>query len=187
MISEFLEKNLKGFNYGNFIALKIQTSLILMAVISFAYFLIKLNTTIILQLILSVVFFHAILIETRKRFEKDFKYFLMVFVPIYLVIQIIWINNIIVPAQNRMDVGFLLIFILIVIAVVFSFLIKKNTVEAKVLSSNGKITVVETEFDLRSFNKGKKHIIETNKKIAEGKKIEIRIKKGIFGKSIEII
>ena len=98
-----------------------------------------------------------------------------------------WLNNFFVPEENRMDMGFLLIFILIVIALIFSIWLKKKTVKAIVLSSNGKITVVQTEFDLRSFTNGGKHIIETDKKFRENEEIEIKIKKSIFGKQIEII
>jgi uncharacterized membrane protein len=187
MIAEFFKKNLKGFNYGNFIVTKIQVSLVLMVLVAFIYFLIDFHAIVFLELIFSLVFFHALLIEARKKFPKDFKYFLLVFGLMYIVIQMIWINNTFIPIENRMDVGFLLIFFLIVVAVIFSVLLKKNEVEGKVICSNGKVTVIETEFDLRSFTKGGKYIIETQKQFKEGKKIKVKIKKSVFGKQIEII
>lgn len=187
MISELLEKNLKGFNYGNYIIKKIHLSLILMVLAGFLYLITEFYFVAFLEIILSILFFHALIIEAKKKFSKDFKRFLFIYGLFYLVIQIMWLNNFFVPMENRLDVGFLLIFILIVIAVVFSLLLKKNTVQAKVLSSNGKITVVETEFDLNSFTKGGKHVIETERKFKENTEIKVKIKKGIFGKSIEII
>ncbi len=185
MIKEFLEKNLKTFNYKNFIVTKIQVNLILMLLAGFAYYFAELNIIIFVQLILSIVFFHS-LIEVKKQFQ-EFNYFLLLFGSMYLVIQLMWINNLILPTENKMDLGFILIFILVVIAIVFSVLIKKNNTTGKVLSSNGTVTVIETEFDIKSLTKGEKHIIETTQKFKEGTKLKIRIKKSLFGKTVEII
>lgn len=187
MISDFLEKNSKGFNYGNFIVKKIHAFLILMVLVGFAYFLVGLYVVVFFEAVFSIGLIYSLLIEARKKFPKDFKYFLLVYGLIYLVIQLMWINNLFLSEETRMDFGFLLIFVLIAITVFFSVLLKKNSVQATVLSSNGKITVVETEFDLRSFTKGGKHIIETGKKLQEESKIQIKIQKGIFGKRIEIL
>jgi hypothetical protein len=187
MISEFLEKNLQGFNLGNYIVMKIQITLILMLLVSFAFFLVETIVIVLVQVILSAIFFHAIIIEVKKKFSKDFKYFLLIFGVMYLVIQTVWISNLVLAPENNIDLGFALIFILIVMAVIFSVLLKRNEVEAKIISSNGKVTVIETEFDLMSFNKGGKHIIETEKKFKENSKVKIRIRKSIFGKKIEII
>ncbi|MBU1120752.1 hypothetical protein KJ660_02640, partial [Candidatus Micrarchaeota archaeon] len=51
----------------------------------------------------------------------------------------------------------------------------------KILSSNGKITVIETGFDIKSFSKGGKQVFETKKKYREGEEAEIELKKGFFG------
>ena len=187
MISEFLEKNAKGFNYGNFIIQKIHLSLILMVLAGFLYLITDFIVIAVIQAVIALVFFYSLLIEIRKKFSQEFKYFVFIYGLFFLVVQTMWLNNFFIPEENRMDVGFLLIFVLIVIAVVFSIFLKKNFVKAIVLSSNGKITVIETEFDLRSFTKGGKHIIETEKKFKENQEIKVKIKKGIFGKKIEII
>jgi len=186
MISELLKKNFKGFDYGNYIASKIQFSLILMVLTGFLSFIAEFKVIAVIELILSLVFFHSML-EAKKKFSNDFKYFLLVFGLVYIVVQLIWLNNVLIPIENRLDTGFALIFILIVIAVVFTVLIKKNSVKGKVISSNGKITVIETEFDLRSFNKAGKHLIETEKKFKENETVRIKIQKGLFGKKTEII
>ncbi len=187
MISEFLKKNLNEFNYGNFIVKKIHASLILMVLAGFLFYATEFKTILFLEIIFSLIFFHTLLIEAKKKFQKDFKYFLTLYGLFYLVVQAMWLNNFIVPKENRMDAGFFLIFILIAIAVGFSLLLKKKTVKAKVLSSNGKITVIETEFDLKSFTKGGKHIIKTKEKFNEGQEIKIKINKNFFGKKIQVI
>ncbi|MFH1663510.1 MAG: hypothetical protein ABH986_01725 [archaeon] len=186
MIAEFLQKNFNAFNYGNYIAAKIQLSIVLMVLTAFISFIAGFEAIAVIEGILSLVLFHSML-EAKKKFEKDFTLFLLVFGSVYIVVQLIWLNNFLIPAENRMDVGFLLIFILIVIAVAFSVLGKKNSVHGRVLSSNGKITVVETEFDLRSFTKGGKHLVETEKKFRENEAVKVRIKKSFLGKKIEII
>ncbi len=186
MLKEFLKQNIKGFNYKNFIAMKIQLSLILMTLTGFTFFLTGFYFTASLEIIFSLVFFHS-LTEAKKEFTQDFKLFVLLFGSFYLIIQLIWLNQVIIPAENRIDFGFVLIFILVIITVIYTVLIKKNTIKGKVISSNGKVTVIETEFDLRSFTKGGKHIIETPQKFNEGTEIKIKIQKSIIGKHIEII
>ncbi|MBU2099723.1 hypothetical protein KKG83_00705 [Candidatus Micrarchaeota archaeon] len=187
MISEFLKENFSGFNYGNFIVTKIQLTLILMLLTGFAFYFAEIPVIAAVQVILSAVFFHALLIEAKKKFSSDFKYFVLVFGSMYAVIQMVWIMDLILPPENRIDAGFGLIFVLVVVAVIFSVLLKKKETEAVILSSNGKVTVIETEFDLRSFNKGGKYIVETEKKFSEGKKVNVKIHKSFFGKKIELI
>ena len=187
MISEFLKENFPGFNFGNYVVAKIQIALILMLLTGFAFFLAEIYVIVLIQLILSVVFFHALLIEVKKKFSQDFRYFLLVFGTMYAVIQLVWISDLFLPAENRIDTGFALIFVLVVVVIIFSVLLKKKEVNATVLSSNGKITVIETEFDLRSFNKGGKYIVETEKKFGEGEKVKVKIRKSFFWKKIELI
>lgn len=181
MIEGFLEKRVQGFNSGNFLVLKLQITIILMLASVFSNFFLSFNYFLGIIALLSIYFLFVLLYEVRKKFRRDFKYFLIIFGGFFIFAQGGWIIQLFLLGAEKLNFSFLLLFFLIVFFVVVKLFLGKGFTKGKVLSSNGKITVVETVFDIKSFSNGGKHVFETKKKYREGEEVEIQFKKGFFG------
>lgn len=182
MFREFLERNVKDFNYRAFLIIKLQLLLFAMLIFIFAKPLMEFTLFVFGEVILAALYLYAIIIEFKSVEKAEYPKYLLFFSAILLFIQLSWIVPAFIGANiltNYYFISFLLVALLL-----FSFLFKiffgRNYTLGRVLLSNEKSAVVETEFDLLSFTNGGKFIVENNKKRREGEQVKVAVKNLFF-------
>ncbi|MBI2598003.1 MAG: DUF2101 family protein [Candidatus Diapherotrites archaeon] len=134
-----------------------------------------------LEAILSLIFLKILFADLRKEITQEYKFVVYFFAPLFALIHLSWL------AQKffggTWGPHFFLAFILLVLAylVFFKAVFGRNYTMGKVLLSNEKMAVVETDFDIRAFVTAGKHIVETKKKLSEGTNAKISVKMGFLG------
>jgi uncharacterized membrane protein len=165
------------------VILLLQVLLVLMLLIPFFQFFIGIIAVSIVEMLL-IAFFSFLLFECKKLFEKNFHKILVFFSVIAVIIQASWMVNAFFPEKNlKPEINFFLLILLIAFFVLFKLFNVKNFVVGRVLSSDGKITIVETSFDFFSSTKKGKHVIETTKIFKKGEKVKLKVVKSFFGKT----
>ncbi|MEW6294758.1 MAG: DUF2101 family protein [Candidatus Diapherotrites archaeon] len=177
----------KSFGKTNFAVLQLQVAVVLMLLALFFQDIVGVEFVAGVELILSVYFFF-VLFMARKDFLGEWKLLALFFCVIYAIIQAYWISRYFVRgAEERINIAFFLLLALFAFVIFFRVLLGRGFVFGKVLSSDGRITVVETFFDVRTFSKGGRHVIETEKNFREGKKVKLKVKNAFFGMKIDSI
>jgi hypothetical protein len=134
------------------------------------------------------MYFFVLFFLVRKELKEQFYRFTLFFGVLWGFVQLAWFLEKNIKGTEKLNYLFGLLFFLVVFFIVFRLIAAKSHSTGTVLSSDGKITVVETEFDLMSFTKGGKHVIETPKKYAVGSKVKIKLSQsGLWKKKPEII
>jgi len=181
------EDSEKNFGKTNFVVLQLQVAVILMLLALFFQYLVGIEWVAVAELVLSVYFFF-VLLWSRKDFLGEWNLLALFFCVIFAVIQFYWISSFFLrTAEERINVAFFLLLGLFAFIVFFRVFLGRGFVFGKVLSSDGRITVVETLFDVRNFSKGGRHVIDTKKKFRQGEKVKLKIKNAFFGTKIDSI
>ena len=87
----------------------------------------------------------------------------------------------------RIDLFVAVIAALLIINMGFRFLFGKNVLEGKVLLSDNKIAVVELPFDFFAGMQKGMYVVKTDRKIAKGTKVKVKIAQKMFKKVPERI
>lgn len=136
----------------------------------------------LIEIVLSIVFLKILLIDLKKETKSEHKYSVYFFMPLFVLIQFSWLLQPIFLEQNNLLYFFGFIITIFLYVIFFRVAFGRPYTHAKVLLSDNKMAVVETDFDIRSFSVAGKHIIKTDKKIAAGKTIKVQLKTSFFGK-----
>ena len=139
---------------------------------------------------LAVVFLFLLFSETRRLFRQEFRVYAVFFLFVFAMIIINFFNQLVPAAEIelRLKIFFSMVTAFFVFIVLFRLFFTKKTVFGKVVSSQSRHATVETEFDLLAMVNAGRHVVKTTKKVKEGKKVELRLKQGLFGrKPVEII
>ena len=134
------------------------------------------------EILLSFVFLKILFFDLKVELKKEHKYSIYFFAPLYLIIQISWFARTFLTELNNLFYFLGFILIIFIYFVFFKFVFGRNFVEGIVILSSTKIAVVKTDFDIWSFNTQAIHVVETNKKIKEGKTVKISFKRNFLGK-----
>ena len=134
-----------------------------------------------IEIVLSAIFLKVLFFDLKKETKKEHKYSVYFFAPLLALVQLAWIAQKMFQAESiAYFIAVLAAFFLFVAG--YKLLFGRNYTPAAVLLSSDKIAVVETGYDIRSFATAARHIVETDKRLPEGKEVKISIKKSFFGK-----
>ncbi len=184
MFSKILEK-FPGYNYGNLLVLELQILIFLMLLGVILKFFVDFFLFFIFNGIIVLLFLFLLFFKIGKEFKEDFVFFAIFFGFIALLIQAIWVlHHIIEESTARIDSFFYILLIIMAFFVFYKALVGRKAIIGKVISSDGKITVVETKFDIKTFNKGGRYVIESSKKFKVGEKVKIKISSSFFGTKV---
>jgi len=130
---------------------------------------------------LFIALFFLILWKMKSVFGKGFirylLYFLILFCIILASLLLLVMSEKLAP---RFDVFLVLVIAVIITNVAFRVIFGKKELQGKVLLSDNKLAVVELPFDLFAGIPKGKYVVETDAKIAKGKKVKVKIKQMLF-------
>src|SRR3989338_3333232 len=158
MIFEFLEKNVKDFDRKTFAVLLMQFLLIAMAALLFFRSYIDGMIFISVEVAFLLVYAELLFIELGKVQKDGFWKYVLFFAGVAILLQLVCVAEFLNIGESSVQ---RLVFVLgafIVFAVAFRLFFGRNYTQGKVLTADGKIAVVETEFDLLSFTSTGKYI-----------------------------
>ncbi|MCD6247307.1 MAG: DUF2101 family protein [Candidatus Diapherotrites archaeon] len=130
---------------------------------------------------LFIALFFLILWKMRSVFGRGFirylLYFLILFCIILASLLLLVMSEKLAP---RFDIFLVLVIALIITNVAFRVIFGKKELEGRVLLSDDRLAVVELPFDLFAGIPKGKYVVETDTKIAKGKKVKVKIKQTLF-------
>ena len=159
--------------------LKLQIILILLLLNGFVYSFFSVPAfyaQIVFNLLYLKVFFKAL-----NDFRKDRNVFIAFFLFLLLAAQSVFLMNFF-KIQLLFASTYLIPFLVFLLILIFFFKMfySKKFIEARVLLSDEKLAVIETELDLNSLTVSGKFIVKSNKKFKKGRKVKVAVKKGFF-------
>ncbi len=184
MLKEFLEKNVKDFNYRSFLIIELQLLILLMLLVLFLRNIVDFYFFAATELILSGTYLYIILFQLKEEIKEEFNKYLIFFLAIWVFVQSVWLMS----AFFIKDFFFQYIFFiaaliaLILFVLLFNLFLGRNYTEGKVLLSNDKIAIVETQFDLLSFTNAGKYLVETDRKRNKGATVKVKIRNLLFSR-----
>lgn len=132
--------------------------------------------------------FILLLLKMKKAFGKDFLRYALYFCLLLLVVSVSIAVLVFSEALGpRIDLFVAVIAALLIINMGFRFLFGKNVLEGKVLLSDNKIAVVELPFDFFAGMQKGMYVVKTDRKIAKGTKVKVKIAQKMFKKVPERI
>lgn len=182
MLREFLEKNVKDFNYRSFLIVELQLLILLMLLILFLRNAVGFYLFAGAQVILSVTYLYIILVQLEKESKEEFSRYIIFFLAVLVFVQVIWV----IPAFLIKDFFYQYIFFIVALiglllfVLLFNLFFGRNYTKGKVLLSNGEMAVVEAQFDLLSFTNAGKYVVATDRKRNKGATVKVKIRKLLF-------
>ncbi|MFH1256140.1 MAG: DUF2101 family protein [Candidatus Diapherotrites archaeon] len=176
MLKAFLEKKFKDFDERSYVLIKLQVLIVAMLL---ALFLrgASFYAFIALEGILAAYYLFEIFVELRKLEKEDFGKYALFFIGLFLFIQGAWLPFVFVGGFRQVfALGISEIIGLLLFTVLFRLLLGRNYTYGKVVSSDGKIAVVETNYDLLAFTQKGRFVVDSAGKIEPGKKVKVAVK-----------
>lgn len=162
----------------NFLILQLQLLIVLILLSGFLLSFIDFSVFLAIELIIGAYFLFLLFFQTKKEFQKQFNYFLLFFGVLFVLVELSWIVQKIIPAENenQLNALFGLLFAIIAFSILFRTIFAKKSIKARIVMSEKNSAVIETDFDIFSFTKAGKYIIETNKPYPTGKEVKVQLK-----------
>ncbi|MFH1752123.1 MAG: DUF2101 family protein [archaeon] len=134
----------------------------------------------VIPVVLTIVFLYF-LFKLLKSVKEKTIYFAFFFVLMVLT-DLAWAGNFLLQSLSIFNYYYLIAVTagLLVFIGFLRFAVKKNYCKGKVVLSDDKTAVIETDYDLTSFVKAGKFVVKTNKKLKVGATVKLKIKQGIF-------
>ena len=180
-MKNFFKKRVKDFDEPSYAVIKLQIALIAMLVIVFFKPWIGITILAAIETIITIYYLFVLVKEIRKEFKKEFLQWFAFFFVILILIQLIWIIQVI-PFEGIISqyLLFAIIFVLIFFSLSFKAVLGKKHTIGEVISSTQKNAIIKTKFDLMSFTKGGTYSIKTGKKFSPKTKVKVELKNHLF-------
>ena len=132
------------------------------------------------------ILFFTVLYMIKKEFKDEyvryFAYFIILLaLVLYAVVALINVER----DMPRIDLFLFLILALVVINTIFRVILGKREVSGIVLLSDKKLAVVEIPFDLFAGVTYGKYVVETNRKLKKGQRVNVQIKRSLYRRTPE--
>ena len=174
--------NENKFFSQNFLVLQLQIMLLLIIFSGFLLQFIDFGIFLLIEIIIAAYFWFLLLKPIKNKFNEQFKYFLLFFGIIFVLVELSWVIQKTIPAsnENQLNALFALLFIMVVFAVFYRIVFGRKPLNARIIMSEKNSAVIETDFDIFSFTKAGKYIVEAGKAYPAGKDVKVLLKTAFF-------
>ncbi|MDO8538773.1 MAG: DUF2101 family protein [archaeon] len=162
----------------NFLILQLQLLVVVILLSGFLLNFVDFSIFLAVEAVLAIYFLFLLFFQIRKEFKEQFNYFLLFFGVLFLLVELSWIIQKIIPAEDETQLNALfgLLFVIIAFSIIYRVIFAKKTIKARIVMSENNSAVVKTDFDIFSFTKAGKHIVEAKKSYPTGKEVEVELK-----------
>lgn len=134
----------------------------------------------VLDIALSAYYFFVLLVEVRNAAE-GWKYYVVFFSGFWAVLQGVWVVQLMLPLAVQHIALVAALALLLAFLLGFRIVCGRGHTTGRVLVCQGSTAVVETDFDIRTFTRAGKHIVDCGKQCKPGQVVKLGLAYGLLG------